>query len=122
MKKKEQPPITLADAERQLRQAQHRLQREENKKAYQRSKKEKERAHRLITRGAEIEHFFPEIKCLTEREFCDLAEMLHDIRISFTPRFLSSFSTESQYLELSFSPIWIVRTSFIPSQLIPRIT
>ncbi|MBE5789664.1 MAG: DUF3847 domain-containing protein [Clostridiales bacterium] len=79
MKKKEQPHTNLADAERQLKQAQHRLQREENKKAYQRSKKEKERAHRLITRGAEIEHFFPEIKYLTETEFYDLAEMLHDI-------------------------------------------
>ena len=33
------------------------------------------------------------------------------IRISFTPRFFNSFKTESQYLELSFSPIRIVSTS-----------
>ena len=41
---------------------------------------------------------------------------------SFTPRFFSSFITESQYFALSLSPTLIVRTSFFPSVLIPRIT
>ena len=44
------------------------------------------------------------------------------IRISSTPRFFNSFNTESQYFELSLSPTLIVRTSFLPSVLIPRIT
>ena len=44
------------------------------------------------------------------------------IRISFTPLFFSSFSTVSQYLLLSFSPTWMVNTSFLPSWLMPRIT
>ena len=34
------------------------------------------------------------------------------IRISFTPRFFSSFRTDSQYFELSLSPTVIERTSF----------
>ena len=37
------------------------------------------------------------------------------IRMSFTPRFLRPFNTDSQYLELSFSPTSMVRTSFLPS-------
>lgn len=81
-----QPHITPADAERQLKQERHRLQRAENRKAYLRSKEERDRAHRLITRGATIEYFFPEIKELTEREFYGLAEQLHDmpaVRILF---------------------------------------
>ena len=32
-----------------------------------------------------------------------------------TPRFFSSFKTESQYFALSLSPIVMVRTSFLPS-------
>ena len=81
MKKTEQPSINLADAERQLKQEKHRLQRAENRKAYLRSQEERDRAHRLITRGAAIEHLFPEIKELTEREFFELAEMLSMIPI-----------------------------------------
>ena len=41
---------------------------------------------------------------------------------SFTPRFFSSFRTPSQYLLLSFSPIWRLITSFLPSRVIARIT
>ena len=37
------------------------------------------------------------------------------MRMSSTPRFFSSFKTDSQYLELSFSPTSIVRTSLRPS-------
>ena len=44
------------------------------------------------------------------------------IRISFTPRFFSSFRTDSQYFELSLSPTVIERTSFFPSVLMPRMT
>ena len=44
------------------------------------------------------------------------------IKISFTPRFFSSFRTESHYLEPSLFPTWIVRTSLRPSRLIPRKT
>lgn len=81
-----QPQTNPADAERQLKQERHRLQRAENRKAYLRSREERDRAHRLITRGAAIEHLFPEIKELTEREFFELAEQLYDmpaVRILF---------------------------------------
>lgn len=44
------------------------------------------------------------------------------IRISFTPRFFSSFSTDGQYLELSLSPTLMDSTSFRPSVLVPRMT
>ena len=44
------------------------------------------------------------------------------IKISFTPRFFSSFNTESQYFELSLSPTLIVNTSFFPSVLMSRMT
>ena len=44
------------------------------------------------------------------------------ITISLTPRFLRLLRTASQYLALSLSPTSIVRTSFFPSQLIPRMT
>lgn len=39
--------------------------------------------------------------------------------ISFTSRFFSPLSIESQYFALSFSPTYISRTSLIPSILIP---
>ena len=41
------------------------------------------------------------------------------IRISCTPLFFRAFSTDSQYLLLSFSPITKDRTSFFSSRLIP---
>ena len=41
----------------------------------------------------------------------------HNINISLTPRFLSSFKTPSQYFALSFSPMVMLKTSFLPSSI-----
>ena len=41
---------------------------------------------------------------------------------AFMPRFFKLFSTLSQYLLLSFSPIVMTRISFFPSSFIPRTT
>ncbi len=65
-----------ADAQRQLEQSQHRLQRAENRKEYLAATQRKQRNHRLITRGAAVEHIFPEVKPLTEREFFELTEQV----------------------------------------------
>lgn len=43
-------------------------------------------------------------------------------RISFMPHFFNLFYAESQYFDLSFSPMLIIRTSFLPPALILRIT
>ena len=68
-----------ADAQLRLEQSQHRLQRAENRKNYLAESKRKQRNHRLITRGAAIEHIFPEIKPLTEREFFELTEQIAEL-------------------------------------------
>lgn len=67
-------PANIDSAQLHLEQAQHRLERTENRRAYFRSRKDRERNHRLILRGVAIEHFFPETVELTEREFFELVE------------------------------------------------
>lgn len=44
----------------------------------------------------------------------------HMIKISFTPRFFKSVSTDNQNLAVSFSPIHIPRTSLYPSSVTPK--
>ncbi len=68
-----------SDAQLKLEQAQHRLQRAENRKNYLADTQRKQRAHRLITRGAAMEHIFPDIIPLTEREFFELAERISEL-------------------------------------------
>ena len=48
----------------------------ENRKSYLESVSRRQRAHRLITRGAAIESVVPELKILTEQEFFALAEQI----------------------------------------------
>ena len=48
----------------------------ENRKSYLKSVSRRQRAHRLITRGAAIESVLPELKVLTEQEFFALAEQI----------------------------------------------
>ena len=48
----------------------------ENRKSYLESVSRRQRAHRLITRGAAIESVLPELKVLTEQEFFALAEQI----------------------------------------------
>ncbi len=68
-----------SDARLKLEQAQHRLQRAENRKNYLADTQRKQRAHRLITRGAAMEHIFPDIVPLTEREFFELTERISEL-------------------------------------------
>ena len=48
----------------------------ENRKSYLESVSRRQRAHRLITRGAAIESVLPELIVLTEQEFFALAEQI----------------------------------------------
>ena len=63
-------------AEIELHQAQHQLQRVDNRIAYLESANRKRRAHHLITRGAAVESIAPEVKVLTEPDFYDLMERI----------------------------------------------
>ncbi len=63
----------------QLAQEQHRLQRMENRQTYLGDKTRKQRAHRLITRGAAVESVFPDVKDLSEPEFYELVEHASEI-------------------------------------------
>lgn len=54
-------------------QEQHKLQRLNNRISYYEKGDRQKRAHRLITRGAAIESFAPEVKELSEAEFYSLA-------------------------------------------------
>ena len=62
--------------ERQLTQAQHKIQRLENRAAYYEKGDRRKRAHRLITRGAAIESVAPQTKDLSETEFYTFAEQV----------------------------------------------
>lgn len=63
-----------AKVEAQLAQAQHNLQRLENRKKYYEKGERTKRTHRLVTRGAAIESITPLIQALTETEFYSFAE------------------------------------------------
>ena len=78
-KTKDELQNELTDAQRQHDQAQHRLQRAENRKEYFEATSRRQRNHRLITRGAAMESIFPAIKPLTEREFYEMAEKLSEL-------------------------------------------
>ncbi len=76
------PKVTteqITTAEEQLAQEQHRLQRMENRQKYLGDKTRKQRAHRLITRGAAVESVFPDVKDLSEPEFYELVEQASEI-------------------------------------------
>lgn len=60
----------------QLEQEKRKLRLLENRKSYLESVSRRQRAHRLITRGAAIESVLPELKVLTEQEFFALAEQI----------------------------------------------
>ncbi len=69
----------ITTAEDQLAQERHRLQRMENRQKYFGDKTRKQRAHRLITRGAAVESVFPDVKDLSEPEFYELVEQASEI-------------------------------------------
>lgn len=63
---------------KQIDQTTRQLQRAENAKAYMENNCRKQRAHRLITRGAAFESLFPKAKKMTERQFFNLLSWLKD--------------------------------------------
>lgn len=65
--------------ERELRQTEHRYQRIEQQIKYLQDGERKKRAHRLITRGAIVEHIAPVVKNMGEREFYELVERIFDL-------------------------------------------
>lgn len=67
------------DFERKLCQTKHRHQRIEPQIKYLQDGERKKRAHRLITRGAIVEHIAPAVKDMGEREFCELAQQIFDL-------------------------------------------
>ena len=64
----------LEHAERRAKQYEHRVQRLENRLSYKENRSRKERAHRLITRGAAVESILPQVKGLSEVQFYSLME------------------------------------------------
>ena len=62
--------------ERELSQTKHRYQRLEQQIKYLQDGERKKRAHRLITRGAIVEHIAPVVKNMGEREFYELVERI----------------------------------------------
>ena len=66
----------LEKSQIKVEQYEHRVQRLENRLSYKENRKRKERAHRLITRGAAIESILPQIKDLSEVSFYELMEQV----------------------------------------------
>ena len=66
----------LENAELKAEQYEHQVQRLENRIKYRENRKRRERAHRLITRGAAIESILPQIGELAEVPFYELMERI----------------------------------------------
>lgn len=60
--------------QKRLEQAQHEAQRLENRIRYISKTERRARNHRLITRGAAVEHLWPQVKPMTESAFYELME------------------------------------------------
>ena len=60
--------------EREVEILQHRQQRLENRLAYIEGKERKARTHRLVTRGAAVEHLWPQVTPMSETTFYELME------------------------------------------------
>ena len=69
----------LEEAKVKAAQYQNQVHRLENRLSYKENRKRKERAHRLITRGAAIESILPAVKDLTEVEFYSLMEKVFSL-------------------------------------------
>ena len=62
--------------QKKLGQLQHREQQLQNRIRYLEGKERRQRSHRLITRGAAVEHLLPEVKALSEQDFYSLMELI----------------------------------------------
>ena len=70
----------LEEEELKEKQLKHRIQRAENHAEYQRKRKDKQRTHRLITKGAAIEAICKDTKYLTEAEFYSLMDEVLNVQ------------------------------------------
>ena len=62
--------------QKKLEQLQHREQQLQNRIRYLEGAERRQRNHRLITRGAAVEHLWPEAKVLSEQDFYSLMELV----------------------------------------------
>ena len=74
--KLEQLRVQQERDQKKLEQLQHREQRLQNRIRYLESAERRQRNHRLITRGAAVEHLWPEVKSLSEQDFYSLMELI----------------------------------------------
>lgn len=74
MREMEKNDQEIARLEHKQEQLDHQMTREKNTLAYLSAKERKARTHRLVQKGAIIEHHSPETKELTEHEFYTLME------------------------------------------------
>ena len=65
--------------ERELRQTEHRYQRIEQQIKYLQDGERKKRTHRLVIKGAVVEHIAPAVKGMSEREFYELAQRIFNL-------------------------------------------
>ena len=73
-KSNEQLQQELRDATHKAEQYQHQADRLQNRIAYIKDGQRKQRTHRLITRGAAVEHLAPQVKYMSESAFYQMME------------------------------------------------
>lgn len=71
-----------AHAQKQLGQLRHREQQLQNRIRYLEGAERRQRNHRLITRGAAVEHLWPEVKSLSEQDFYSLMELILSLAVA----------------------------------------
>ena len=68
--------------QKKLEQLQHREQQLQNRIRYLEGAERRQRNHRLITRGAAVEHLWPEVKALSEQDFYSLMELVFSLNVA----------------------------------------
>ena len=68
--------------QKKLEQLQHREQQLQNRIRYLEGAERRQRNHRLITRGAAVEHLWPEVKALSEQDFYSLMELVLNLAVA----------------------------------------
>ena len=96
-------------AETQLAQEQHKLERLENRKKYLEKGERTKRTHRLCNLGGTIESLAPEVKDLTRTEMTELME--RQISASEEDRFIYLYKVLSSYDYVDKMPDILVRNS-----------
>lgn len=71
-----------AYGQKQLEQLRHREQQLQNRIRYLEGAERRQRNHRLITRGAAVEHLWPEVKALSEQDFYSLMELILSLAVA----------------------------------------